>query len=135
MQKAQEVIKQQQDKSSAAAELVTVEGLKFKKHQMEIIRLMAQIYNNNNVNEFLTDTIITRLLMKMRGMNTIQERDQLAKDDYEEKMKKVMVLTGVPAEVLRDNLKTGTQYELSDQSVASMSVVGIWTRTVEKVTD
>jgi hypothetical protein len=41
MQKAQEVMKTDEQ------ELVTVEGLQFKQYQMELMKLMARIYNSD----------------------------------------------------------------------------------------
>ncbi|MGH9985377.1 MAG: hypothetical protein ACRD8W_15660 [Nitrososphaeraceae archaeon] len=131
MQKAQETIKQNNESQS-----VTIEGLQFKKYQMDLIKFLARIYNIGDVNEFITETVLTSCLAKIRGMNFPEERNQLERDGYKDIREKVMVLSGPPAEVLLDNVVSDDSakvYAFRDESVSGLSVAGIWTRTVKKV--
>ena len=84
-------------------ELVTVEGLQFKQYQMDIIKFLAQIYNTEKIgdeNQFLTETILTGCLVKMRSLSMDKEREQLGQDGYKYIREKEMVISGAPAEVL-----------------------------------
>jgi hypothetical protein len=49
-------------------ELVTVNGLRFKKYQMSWIRDMARKYNHGNVNEFIIDIVLTDLLSRLENL-------------------------------------------------------------------
>ncbi|HET6730407.1 MAG TPA: hypothetical protein VFH04_02285 [Nitrososphaeraceae archaeon] len=49
--------------------VITVNGLQFKKYQMSWIRDMAVKYNRGNVNEFIKDTVLTALLIKLEKLH------------------------------------------------------------------
>jgi hypothetical protein len=120
-------------------ELVTVDGLQFKKYQIDLIKFLAQIYNTDklgDVNQFIMDTTLTDCVRKIRSLSCDKERDQLSEDGYKDIREKVIVLSGASAEVLLDNIvsgPTGWSYEFTNESVAGLSVVGVWRRTVRKV--
>jgi hypothetical protein len=98
--------------SGKEPELVTVNGLQFKKYQMSWIRDMAVKYNRGNVNEFIKDTVLTALLIKLdklHGNGTCCHpypvREKLKENGYESSLKKVFEVTGAPGEVVLDNIE------------------------------
>jgi hypothetical protein len=93
-------------------ELVTIKGLQFKKYQMSCIRDMAIKYNHGSVNEFITETVLTSLLMKLdsvygssagRYSNSIREK--LREDCYGNSIEKFFTPTGAPDEIMLDNIE------------------------------
>jgi hypothetical protein len=80
---------------------------------------------------------LTDCVRKVRSLSRDKDRDQLKQDGYKDIREKVIVLSVAPAEVLLNNVTsghTGWSYEFSDESMAGLSVVGIWMRTAKKVT-
>jgi hypothetical protein len=49
-------------------EMVTVNGLQFKRYQMSWIREMAKRYNHGSVNEFIINIVLTDLLGKLEKL-------------------------------------------------------------------
>ena len=56
-------------KSRKEQEVVTVNGLQFKKYQMSWLRDMAVRSNHGSVNEFIIDIVLTDLLNKLEKLS------------------------------------------------------------------
>jgi hypothetical protein len=96
-------------------DLVIVNGLQFKKYQMFWIRDMAKKYNHGNVNEFIIDTVLTDLLIrleKLYGKDSCRYpypiREKLKEEGYKSSLEKVFKLSGVRDEVVLDDLEALT---------------------------
>ncbi|MPZ04853.1 MAG: hypothetical protein GEU26_00260 [Nitrososphaeraceae archaeon] len=102
----------EETKSIKEPELVTVNGLQFKKYQMSWLRDMAIRYNHGSVNEFIIDVVLTDLLIKLEklyGNNACRYpypiREKLKEEGYEGNLEKIFKLTGAPGEVVLDNIE------------------------------
>lgn len=104
-------------------ELVTVNGLQFKKYQMSWLRDMAVRYNHGSVNEFIIDIVLTDLLIKLEklyGNNACRYpypiREKLKEEGYEGNLDKIFKVTGAPGEVILDNIEEITDDNLQPES-------------------
>ena len=93
-------------------ELVTVNGLRFKKYQMSWIRDMAKKNNHRSVNEFIIDVVLTDLLSKLEklyGENACRYpypiRERLKEEGYCSTGEKVFKLSDSPGKVVLDDLE------------------------------
>jgi hypothetical protein len=93
-------------------ELVTVNGLRFKKYQMSWIRDMANKNNHQSVNEFIIDVVLTDLLSKLEklyGENACRYpypiRERLKEEGYRSTLEKAFKLSDGPGNVVLDNLE------------------------------
>lgn len=93
-------------------ELVTVNGLQFKKYQMSWIRDMAKKHNYGSVNEFIIDTVLTDLLIrleKLHGNDACRYphpiREKLKEEGYLSSLEKVSKLSGARSKVVLDDLE------------------------------
>ncbi len=74
---------------------------------------MAIRYNNGNMNEFIRDTVLTALLIKLEKLHgdgaccyPYPVREKLKEDGYESSLTKVFEVTGAPGEVVvLDNIE------------------------------
>lgn len=110
-------------KSISEPELVTVNGLQFKKYQMSWLRDMAVRYNHGSVNEFIIDIVLTDLLIKLEklyGNNACRYpypiREKLKEEGYEGNLDKIFKVTGAPGEVILDNIEEITDDNLQPES-------------------
>jgi len=99
-------------KSRKKQEVVTVNGLQFKKYQMSWLRDMAVRYNHGSVNEFIIDIVLTDLLIKLEkfyGNSACPYpypiREKLKEEGYEGNLEKIFKLTWAPGEVVLDNIE------------------------------
>ena len=99
-------------KSRKEQEVVTVNGLQFKKYQMSWLRDMAVRYNHGSVNEFIIDIVLKDLLdklEKLHGKNACRYpypiREKLKEEGYEGNLEKIFKLTGAPGQVVLDNIE------------------------------
>ena len=93
-------------------ELVTVNGLRFKKYQMSWIRDMAKKNNHRSVNEFIIDVVLTDLLSKLEklyGENACRYpypiRERLKEEGYCSTVEKAFKLSDSPGKVVLDDLE------------------------------
>jgi hypothetical protein len=93
-------------------ELVTVNGLQFKKYQMSWIRDMAKKHNYGSVNEFIINTVLTDLLIrleKLHGNDACRYpypiREKLKEEGYLSSLEKVSKLSGARSKVVLDDLE------------------------------
>lgn len=93
-------------------ELVTVNGLQFKRYQMSWIREMAKRYNHGSVNEFIINIVLTDLLSKLEklyGNDACRYpypiREKLKEEGYQSSLEKVFKLSGAPGKVVLDDLE------------------------------
>jgi hypothetical protein len=93
-------------------DLVTVNGVQFKKYQMSWIRDMAIKYNHGNVNEFIIDAVLTDLLMKLEklyGNDACRYpypiREKLKEEGYQSSLEKVFKTSGARGKVVLDDLE------------------------------
>jgi len=93
-------------------DLVTVNGLQFKKYQMSWIRDMAKMYNHGSVNEFIIDTVLTALLIKLEKLSgndscryTYPIREKLKEEGYQSSLENVFRLSGTLGKVVLDDLE------------------------------
>ena len=93
-------------------ELVTVNGLQFKKYQMSWIRDMAKKHNYASVNEFIIDTVLTDLLVRLEKLHgndacryTFPIREKLKEEGYLSSLEKVSKLSGARSKVVLDDLE------------------------------
>jgi hypothetical protein len=93
-------------------DLVTVDGLHFKKYQMSWIRDMAKKYNHGSVNEFIIDTVLTDLLIKLEklyGNDACRYpypiREKLKEEGYHSSLEKVFKLSRGHGKVVLDDLE------------------------------
>ncbi|MGC1132543.1 MAG: hypothetical protein WA941_06955 [Nitrososphaeraceae archaeon] len=99
-------------KSRKEQEVVTVNGLQFKKYQMSWLRDMAVRYNHGSVNEFIIDIVLKDLLDKLEslhGNNACRYpypiREKLKEEGYEGNLEKIFKLRGAPGQVVLDNIE------------------------------
>lgn len=99
-------------KSRKEQEVVTVNGLQFKKYQMSWLRDMAVRYNHGSVNEFIIDIVLTDLLNKLEklyGNSACRYpypiREKLKEEGYEGNLEKIFKLKGAPGQVVLDNIE------------------------------
>ena len=93
-------------------EVVTVNGLQFKKYQMSWIRDMAKKYNHGSVNEFIIDTVLTDLLIRLERLHGNDAcrypypiREKLKEEGYQSSLEKVFKLSGARGKVVLDDLE------------------------------
>jgi hypothetical protein len=93
-------------------ELVTVNGLQFKKYQMSWIQDMAKKYNHGSVNEFIIDTVLTDLLIrleKLYGNSACRYpypvREKLKEEGYQSSFEKAFKLSGARGKMVLDDLE------------------------------
>lgn len=93
-------------------ELVTVNGLRFKKYQMAWIRDMAKKYNHGSVNEFIIDTVLSDLLIRLEKLYgndacrySYPIREKLKEEGYQSSLEKVFKLSGAHGKVVLDDLE------------------------------
>jgi len=93
-------------------ELVTVNGLQFRKYQMSWIRDMAKKYNYGSVNEFIIDTVLTELPIRLEKLHRndacrypYPTREKLKEVGYLSGLEKVSKLSGARSKVVLDDLE------------------------------
>lgn len=93
-------------------EVVTVNGLQFKKYQMSWIRDMAKKYNHGSVNDFIINTVLTDLLFKLEklyGNDACRYpypiREKLKEEGYQSSLEKLFNLSGARCSVVLDDLE------------------------------
>jgi len=99
-------------KSRKEQDVVTVNGLQFKKYQMSWLRDMAVRYNHGSVNELIIDIVLTDLLNKLEklyGNSACRYpypiREKLKEEGYEGNLEKIFKLTGATGQVVLDNIE------------------------------